>query len=316
MNHHHTLRRAPSGEDGATLIIVTLSLLALFGMMVLVVDVGSLLYARRAMVNAADAAALAAAQSCGQKGLTWGFGPTVVPADDFADRFGARVQAGWCAADHLSQDGGSLSYVIGLDGQYLWVRSDVQVPDATQARAAALLSWSIPGGAEARADSAASPDRREHRLAVGGELRYVNTSPTPWAMLIPSVIARWEWVEPTASDAVGAAGVGESDDGHSRGSVRGYLNMRGAFLSTTLEGWSLVVDGSLFRASGLEQVLADAGWDSGEHVAVTLRFARRVGIAGPLALTSVYAGYAGGQLPTDFEGRDALVGGVSLAVGG
>ncbi|HET9250282.1 MAG TPA: pilus assembly protein TadG-related protein [Actinomycetota bacterium] len=60
-------RRDVAGEAGATLIIVVLSLLALFGMMVLVVDVGSLLYARRALVNAADAAALAAAQSCGQK---------------------------------------------------------------------------------------------------------------------------------------------------------------------------------------------------------------------------------------------------------
>lgn len=55
------------GEDGAVLVIVTLSLLAIFGIMVLVVDVGSLLVARRALVNAADAAALAAAQSCGQK---------------------------------------------------------------------------------------------------------------------------------------------------------------------------------------------------------------------------------------------------------
>jgi hypothetical protein len=54
-------------ESGATLIIVVLSLMALFGMMVLVVDVGSLLYARRAMVTAADSAALAAAQSCGQQ---------------------------------------------------------------------------------------------------------------------------------------------------------------------------------------------------------------------------------------------------------
>jgi hypothetical protein len=61
------LRRAPQGEEGAVLIIVTLSLIALFGMMVLVVDVGSLLFTRRALVNAADAAALAAAQSCGQK---------------------------------------------------------------------------------------------------------------------------------------------------------------------------------------------------------------------------------------------------------
>jgi hypothetical protein len=60
-------RRTRHDEAGATLIIITLSLLALFGMMVLVVDVGSLLFARRAMVNAADAAALAAAQSCGQK---------------------------------------------------------------------------------------------------------------------------------------------------------------------------------------------------------------------------------------------------------
>jgi Flp pilus assembly protein TadG len=60
-------RRTPRAEDGAVLVIVALSLLAMFGMMVLVVDVGSLLYARRALVNAADAAALAAAQSCGQK---------------------------------------------------------------------------------------------------------------------------------------------------------------------------------------------------------------------------------------------------------
>jgi Flp pilus assembly protein TadG len=61
------LRRAPNGEAGATLIIVTLCLLALFGMMVLVVDVGSVLFVRRALVNAADAAALAAAQSCSKK---------------------------------------------------------------------------------------------------------------------------------------------------------------------------------------------------------------------------------------------------------
>jgi hypothetical protein len=60
------LTRQPHREEGAVLVIVTLSLLALFGMMVLVVDVGSVLYARRAIVNAADAAALAAAQSCGK----------------------------------------------------------------------------------------------------------------------------------------------------------------------------------------------------------------------------------------------------------
>jgi putative Flp pilus-assembly TadE/G-like protein len=57
-------RRGPRDEAGATLVIVVLSLMALFGIMVLVIDVGGLLYARRAMVNGSDAAALAAAQSC------------------------------------------------------------------------------------------------------------------------------------------------------------------------------------------------------------------------------------------------------------
>ena len=51
-------------ENGAVLAIVALSMLALMGMAVLVVDVGSLLLAKRKMVTAADSAALAAAQEC------------------------------------------------------------------------------------------------------------------------------------------------------------------------------------------------------------------------------------------------------------
>jgi Flp pilus assembly protein TadG len=50
-------------ERGAVLPIVVLSLIAIFGMVVLTVDVGGTLTKRRAMVNASDAAALAAAQS-------------------------------------------------------------------------------------------------------------------------------------------------------------------------------------------------------------------------------------------------------------
>ncbi len=78
--------RNPRGEDGATLVILVLVLVALFGMMVLVVDVGGLLWARRGMVNASDAAALAAAQSC--------IGPDedeVAKADEFAQ---FNVEAG------------------------------------------------------------------------------------------------------------------------------------------------------------------------------------------------------------------------------
>jgi hypothetical protein len=48
-------------------VIVVLSLLALFGMIVLAVDVGALLLTRVAAQNSADSAALAAAISCGKK---------------------------------------------------------------------------------------------------------------------------------------------------------------------------------------------------------------------------------------------------------
>lgn len=51
-------------ERGAVLVLVALSMVALIGMVVLVVDVGGLLTLRRRMVTAADSAALAAAQSC------------------------------------------------------------------------------------------------------------------------------------------------------------------------------------------------------------------------------------------------------------
>jgi len=57
-------RRLHQPEEGATLVIVALCLIALVGMIVLVVDVGGLLLNRREMVNASDAAALSAAKSC------------------------------------------------------------------------------------------------------------------------------------------------------------------------------------------------------------------------------------------------------------
>ncbi|MGZ4153612.1 MAG: pilus assembly protein TadG-related protein [Actinomycetota bacterium] len=58
------LGRLNRDEGGAVLVIVALSLIALFAMAVLSVDVGGLYAARRSMVNGADAAALAAAQTC------------------------------------------------------------------------------------------------------------------------------------------------------------------------------------------------------------------------------------------------------------
>ena len=57
-------RMDPEGERGATIVIVALALVAMFGMIVLVVDVGGLLWKRRELVNGSDAAALSAAATC------------------------------------------------------------------------------------------------------------------------------------------------------------------------------------------------------------------------------------------------------------
>jgi len=56
--------RPGSDERGAVVVIVAISLVFLLGFLVLVVDLGGMVATRRAMVRAADSAALAAAQAC------------------------------------------------------------------------------------------------------------------------------------------------------------------------------------------------------------------------------------------------------------
>jgi Flp pilus assembly protein TadG len=64
------LFRLHQDQEGVTAIIVALCLIALFGMLVLVVDVGGLLWKRREMVSGSDAAALAAAKTCAVPAVT------------------------------------------------------------------------------------------------------------------------------------------------------------------------------------------------------------------------------------------------------
>lgn len=92
-----------SDERGATAVIVALSLIALLGMIVLTVDVGQLLFKRRAMVNASDAGALAAAQSCA------GLADADIP-ESMADAFAIDNVNGMVAGN------GGIIDVAGCDG--------------------------------------------------------------------------------------------------------------------------------------------------------------------------------------------------------
>gem|GEM_PF-1241807 len=86
----------PDDESGVTLVLVAILIVALFGMLTLVVDVGGLLVKRRSMVAAADAAALAAAESCAVGHLTplYPGGPNAGLPEDAADQFATKNAAG------------------------------------------------------------------------------------------------------------------------------------------------------------------------------------------------------------------------------
>jgi len=142
-------KRAHRDEGGATAVIVALTLIALCGVIVLTVDVGQLLYKRRAMVNASDAAALSAAQSCA--GLLDNDNPEAL-ADAFAvdnvsvvnsgaaniiDSTGCDVQTppyGHVTVQYEMQQGLFFAGVLGFDGP-----ADV--------RTTATAGWGPAGGA-------------------------------------------------------------------------------------------------------------------------------------------------------------------------
>lgn len=86
----------PNDESGVTLVIVAILIVALFGMLTLVVDVGGLLVKKRSMVAAADAASLAAAESCavGHLSPLHPGGPNAGLPEDVADQYAMKNATG------------------------------------------------------------------------------------------------------------------------------------------------------------------------------------------------------------------------------
>lgn len=136
--------RLRRGEEGAVAVIVVLSLIALLGVTVLTVDVGQLLFKRRAMVNASDAAALAAAQTCA--GVDDSDSPEAM-----ADLF---------AVDNVSVASGQITELVGCDGpafghvsveygmsQDLFFAGVLGFNGPAQVTTAATAGWGPAGGA-------------------------------------------------------------------------------------------------------------------------------------------------------------------------
>jgi Flp pilus assembly protein TadG len=93
-------RLNPDDERGATVVIVLLSLVAMFGMLVLVVDVGGLLWKRRELVNGSDSGALAAAKTCA----------------DEADATDPEIQSDTYATENVGNLTGGDGGIINIQG--------------------------------------------------------------------------------------------------------------------------------------------------------------------------------------------------------
>lgn len=137
-------------ERGAVVPIVVLSLIALFGMVVLTVDVGAVLTKRRAMVNAADSAALAAAQSfafpatqamCG--GATQGFAQTK------ANEYAVKNVAGTTLITFQPNCAEQTVMVTYETTQQLFFAPVLGLPGTNIVRATATAKWGVPRGGSA-----------------------------------------------------------------------------------------------------------------------------------------------------------------------
>jgi len=138
------LVRLHRDEDGAVLAIVVLSLIAIFGMAVLTVDVGALMTARRAMVNGADAAALAAAQSC----ITQDQSPAGVAQDLAGQNAAAASVQGVALSAPVTCDYANKQVTVSIAGQQqLFFAPVLGFSDQSTVTATATAIWRPTGSA-------------------------------------------------------------------------------------------------------------------------------------------------------------------------
>lgn len=151
-------RLDPRDERGVTVLIVALLIPVLFGMLVLAVDLGGLTVRHRGLVNANDAASLAAADSFARNEAQIGTNesPAVISADRFAlenvaDAVHDTSQSWWTATAGLQASGcdpsscGSVR-VRYQAGQSLFFAPVLGLSDHVTAHGTATAIWGPAGG--------------------------------------------------------------------------------------------------------------------------------------------------------------------------
>jgi len=283
---------------------------------------GALRVAGAAAGAAAAALALPFAPAAAQEFCAPTSAFKVAPAvirDDAADwGLGLKASADACRSRHdFSEDFPRSSYLRGaLEGQVAF--AELRIPHQIAASLGVGFSMSLSkvntsGGIEddfylfhhgflglgARGQYEASANLDEQAIAGGAELRYVD--PLRW--FLPSAVVTWQWVQPVRSEGREMLGVAVASHGR--------LVLQGYWLIGLGSRVRAEIDGTLFRAYGLEDALEATGWASGEYLAATLEYVTGARI-GPVYLGSVFVQYGTGQLPTDAKDRRAWTVGVEV----
>lgn len=148
------MRRLNHRQDGATIVMIAISLVALLGMVGLVIDLAAMYEERRELSRGADAAVLAVAADCGTDAQPCDVATATATSESYAD---ANADDGASAIDDL---------VLDLDEQSIWVRTKSFDPadgtdqlklffmrvfgfEGTTVKAEAKAVWGYPTGAGA-----------------------------------------------------------------------------------------------------------------------------------------------------------------------
>jgi hypothetical protein len=193
------LRSAIHREEGATLAIVAIALIALMGMVVLVVDVGGLVSRRREMVNANDSAALAAAKAFANEEGGAMCGVNEVPAQSVATTL-AQTNVAGSAMNLFTTDCTEQTVTVEYErDQDLFFAPVLGFADTATVIATATAKWGQAQGG--------NPMPIELDPVTTGNCVYLDPSDPDGGFQNPQVCPEGYWFDPQSTDQNSAWGL-------------------------------------------------------------------------------------------------------------
>jgi Flp pilus assembly protein TadG len=193
------LRKALRREEGATLAIVAIALIALMGMVVLTVDVGGLVSRRREMVNANDSAALAAAKAFANEEGGAQCGVNEAPAQSIATSL-AQTNVAGSSMNLFTTDCAEQTVTVEYErDQDLFFAPVLGFADTATVLATATAKWGQAQGG--------NPMPIELDPVTTGNCVYLDPSNPDGGFQDPQVCPEGYWFDPQSTDQNSAWGL-------------------------------------------------------------------------------------------------------------